>query len=197
MSPSEHSGYHSPPAHSSEYKRLKSSCRTHCEKSFPFPIYPWSTLCPQSNKSQAVLLLPSLIKFSRWNLLKFLRRKRCMRLHSVWTALCECSGQMCVRSKGPAMEPSVFQQDVRCHQVPWELRLISWQRILMWHLAAEKYHLGNGRGAVLWPGIIHSATGWQTGLAASPVFRDTLCFTDKNLTLCSVPHYVSHLSAWV
>lgn len=44
---------------------------------------------------------------------------------------CERSGQMCVKSKGSAVEPSVFQQDVRCHQVPWELRLISRQRILM------------------------------------------------------------------
>lgn len=117
-----------------------------------------------------------------------------MRLHNVWTAPYECSGKICVKSKGAAIEPSVFQQDVRCHQVPWELRLISWQRILMWHLAVEKYHLSNGRGAVLWPGIIHSATGWQTGLAASPVFRGTLCFTDKNLTLHSIPHYVTHLS---
>lgn len=115
-----------------------------------------------------------------------------MRLRSAWTAAYEHCGQ-----KGPATEPSVFQQDGRRHQVPWEHRLISWKRILMWHLAVEKYHLGNGRGAVLCPGIIHSASGWLTGLVASPVFWDTLCFTDKNLTLYSAPHYMTHLSVWV
>lgn len=113
------------PTHASKYSRLKSSCRTSCEKSFSFPIYPWSTLCPQLNKSQAVLLpLPLLIKFSLWNPLKDLRRERCTRLHNIWTAPYECSQQICVKSKGPAMVPSVFQQDARCHQVPWELRLI-------------------------------------------------------------------------
>lgn len=103
-------------------------------------------------------------------------------------------GKCVLKSKCPALEPSVFQQDVRCHPVPWELRLISWQWILMWHLAAEKYHLGNGRGTVLWPGIIHSASGWQT-LSTALVFTDTKYFTDKNLIQCSVSHYVSHLSA--
>lgn len=139
----------------------KSSCRTSCEKSFSFSIYPWSPLCPQLNGSQAAVPLPSLIKFSRRSPLKDLRREGCVRWHNVWTAPLERSEQICVKSKGPPAVPSVFRQDARCHRVPWE-RLISWQRILMWHLAVEEYHLGNGRGAVLWPGIIHSAHR-QTG----------------------------------
>lgn len=77
----------------------------------------------------------------------------------------------------------------RCHQVPRELRLISQQWILMWHLAVVEYHLGNGRGVVLWPGIIHSAAGRRTASLPSLVG-----FTDKNLTLDSGPHYVIHLS---
>lgn len=145
-----------------------------------FLIYSESTFHAQSNKSQAALQGLSLIKFHSWNLLHFLRRDRSIRLCSVQTAPSKCSGHMHVKSKSPALEPSVFQQDGRYHQVPQELRLISWQRILMWHLAAEKYHLSNGEGAVLWPGIIHSASGWQTGLVSAPVFRDTAFYRQKS-----------------
>lgn len=97
------------PTHSSEYSGLKSSCSTSCEKSFCFSIYPWSTLCPQLNKSQAMLLrVPLLIKFSLWNPLQDLRREGCIRLRNVWTAPYECSQQIYVKSKGSATVPSVF-----------------------------------------------------------------------------------------
>ena len=156
------------PTHSSEYIWLKSRCWTSCEKSFF--IYPSCTFYPQSNESQAALLLPSPIKFSCIKLFQFKNRHGCMRLDSVWTATYDCSSQIWVKSKGLAMELCLYSNrmwDVTTF--PGELRWISWLRILMWHLAVEENHPGNGKGAVLWPGITHPASGWQTGLAAPPL----------------------------
>lgn len=48
-------------------------------------------------------------------------------------------GKACaLYSKGPVMEPSVFRQDGNRSQVPKEPRLISWHRILMWHLSGRE-----------------------------------------------------------
>lgn len=65
-------------------------------------IYPWSTSASQSYNSQLQPLLPSLIKFSPWNFRKKWWRWGCMRVHGVWTAPSDCSGQICVKQKSPS-----------------------------------------------------------------------------------------------